>query len=289
MDITGFLETHRLPDSYRLIAQKWFTPLAEEILSHQNSAKRPFFVGVNGCQGSGKSTLCDFLIYYFTQHHSLSAVTVSLDDFYLDQSARQSLAVKVHPLLATRGVPGTHDVELANATFARLKEYGTVSIPRFNKAVDNPFPVTEWPILNSPPDIVLVEGWCWGTPPQEEAALVEPVNQLEADEDAMGTWRRYVNTQLRTQYQALFDQMQYWVMLKAPSFENVFKWRCEQEHKLAAKTQGAGVMSDEQIARFIQHYQRLTEHSFTALAAKCNQVFHLDENRNITEVVKGEV
>ncbi|MDC8831180.1 kinase [Alteromonas gilva] len=289
MDISTFLAAHRLPDSYRDIAQKWFIPLADEIFEHQSSAKKPFFVGVNGCQGSGKSTLCDFLVYYLTEHKKLNIVSLSVDDFYLDKSSRNALAVKVHPLLATRGVPGTHNVKLAQDTFDRLRGYGTVSVPRFSKATDNPFPVVEWPVINSPPDVVLVEGWCWGVKPQSRQQLEIPVNTLEQEEDPLGTWRNYVNKQLADSYQTLFEQMAFWVMLKAPSFDQVYHWRREQEHKLAEKvgSNQSGVMTDLEIKRFIQHYQRLTEHSLATLPASCNYVFHLDSSRQITHVDKA--
>ena len=291
MDISTFLAAHQLPESYRDIAQKWFIPLADEIHEHQNSAKKPFFVGVNGCQGSGKSTLCDFLVFYLSEFKKLNVVSLSLDDFYLDKSSRNALAIKVHPLLATRGVPGTHDVSLAQTTFDRLRGYGTVSIPRFNKAIDNPFPVVEWPVIHSPPDIVLVEGWCWGVKPQTKAQLADPVNALEHDEDPLGTWRHYVNKQLAESYQALFEQMSFWVMLKAPSFDQVYSWRKEQEHKLAAKLglseAHSGIMTDLEIDRFIQHYQRLTEQSLETLPQQCNYVYHLDETRQITHVEKA--
>ncbi|MDG6099760.1 kinase [Alteromonas sp. ZYF713] len=291
MDISTFLAAHQLPESYRDIAQKWFIPLADEIHEHQSGAKKPFFVGVNGCQGSGKSTLCDFLVFYLSEFKKLNVVSLSLDDFYLDKSSRNALAIKVHPLLATRGVPGTHDVSLAQTTFDRLRGYGTVSIPRFNKAIDNPFPVVDWPVIHSPPDIVLVEGWCWGVKPQTKAQLAEPVNALERDEDPLGTWRNYVNKQLADSYQALFEQMSFWVMLKAPSFDQVYSWRKEQEHKLAAKLGSSeahsGIMTDLEIERFIQHYQRLTEQSLETLPQQCNYVYHLDETRQITHVEKA--
>ena len=286
MDMKGFLRRHALPEHYATIAQQWFMPLGEEIASHQKSAKQTFFVGVNGCQGSGKSTLCDYLVDYLIQEHNLNCISLSLDDFYLDQSARNALAIKVHPLLKTRGVPGTHDVALANQTFDKLASFGTVSIPRFDKSTDNPFPVSQWPITNGPVDVVIVEGWCWGVSAQLDNALNEPVNDLESEQDSLGTWRRYVNRQIKEYYQSLFDRMDYWAMLKGPSFEHVYKWRCEQEHKLAKQSNGAAVMSDDQIASFIQHYQRLTEHCLESLPDKCDTVFELDENRQISHVQK---
>ena len=285
MDINGFLERHSLPASYADIAQKWFMPLGDEIAMHQNNASTTYFVGINGCQGSGKSTLCDFLVDYLSQRHGLTSVTLSLDDFYLDQSSRNALSIKIHSLLKTRGVPGTHNVSLAQQTFERLQKYGTVSIPRFDKANDNPYPVSQWPLVNGPVDVVLVEGWCWGVPAQSESQLHNPINNLESEHDSVGTWRRYVNRQLRDHYQSLFDKMDYWAMLKGPSFDHVYQWRCEQEHKLAAKTPGTNIMSDEEIAQFIQHYQRLTEHGFETLPSRCDTVFELDASRQITNSI----
>ncbi|MCW8092437.1 kinase [Alteromonas sp. ASW11-130] len=286
MDLSGFLARHQLPETYREVAQKWFVPLAESIMLQLKGAGRPFFVGINGCQGSGKSTLTEFLSEYLCTTHQLNVACMSLDDFYLSQIERVDLAETIHPLLRTRGVPGTHDVTLMNNVFTQLKADGEVALPRFNKADDNPFPQETWPVINTPPDIVIVEGWCWGVPPQLEQDLVSPINTLEEAEDSEGIWRRFVNQQLAERYQPLFAQMNYSIMLKGLSFEHVFRWRCEQEHKLAAKTSAnsTAIMTDEQIARFIQHYQRLTEHSFQALPPLCDVVFKLDENRNIVHV-----
>ena len=215
-------------------------------------------------------------------------MTVSLDDFYLSKQHRKQLAENIHPLLKTRGVPGTHDTRLAEQTFNALGNGSKVALPRFNKAVDDPFPMESWPVISAPVDIVLMEGWCWGVDAQNERQLATPVNSLEAEEDPNGTWRGFVNNKIASEYESLYDFMQYWVMLKGPSFEHVYNWRCEQEHKLAMKTAqtGAGIMTDEQILRFIQHYQRLTEHAFTTLPEKCNQVLELDENRVIKEVIR---
>ncbi len=287
MDLNRFLQRHQLPDSYREVAQKWFIPLAESIVMQLDGAARPFFIGINGCQGSGKSTLTDFLADYLHSAHQCQVACLSLDDFYLSQVERNVLAETIHPLLKTRGVPGTHDITLMDEVFAQLKTNGEVALPRFNKATDNPIAKQNWPVINTPPDIVIVEGWCWGVPPQPEQELIRPVNQLEENEDNEGIWRRFVNDQLAERYLPLFSLMNYNIMLKGPSFEHVFKWRCEQEHKLAAKdnANSTAIMTDEQIARFIQHYQRLTEHSFEALPPLCDVVFLLDEHRYIDDVI----
>ena len=151
MDIHGFLTTHQLPSSYAETAQKWFTPLCEQLLKHQEGATKPFIVGINGSQGSGKSTLTSFIEYYLSSVHGKQVVSLSIDDFYFDQSQRNALAIKVHPLLATRGVPGTHNIPLALDTLRNLDSGSRTLLPRFDKATDNPFPTEQWPVIASSP------------------------------------------------------------------------------------------------------------------------------------------
>ncbi len=162
--------------------------------------------GINGGQGSGKSTAAAFLKDELLSAHGLRAVVLSLDDFYLPRAHRERLARDVHPLFATRGVPGTHDVQLGIDTLDKLRELrkgDSLALPQFSKADDDRMPANPWSSVTGPVDIVLFEGWCVGTPPQTSAELAEPVNALEASEDADGRWRHIVNEQLRTSYARL--------------------------------------------------------------------------------------
>jgi len=285
MDIHGFLTAHHLPSSYADTAQMWFIPLREQLLKHQKSAKKPFIVGINGCQGSGKSTLTSFIETFLKSEHDMRVVSLSIDDFYLDKNHRNALAIKVHPLLKTRGVPGTHNISLALDTFSMLEKGERTQLPRFDKSTDNPFPISQWPVMDALPDVIILEGWCVGVSPQESSALTHPVNALESEEDSLCTWRSFVNSELGNQYQTLFNKIDYSVMLAAPSFDSVLHWRLEQEHKLAKTSKGekTGVMNDDEVARFIEHYQRLTEHALSTLPQQCDTVFYLDEHRNITQ------
>lgn len=283
MDIERFLATHRLPQSYAVTAQKWFNPLCERISAHQSCAKAPILVGINGSQGSGKSTLSHYIEAYLAETFSKKVVCLSIDDFYFSRAHRQALSETVHPLFVTRGVPGTHDTALALSVISGLKSDQPVTIPRFNKATDNPFPSNEWPQVTSAPDVIIFEGWCVGVTAQDDELLESPINTLEANEDSEGIWRKYSNSALADAYQTLFSQLDYKIMLKAPSFDCVYRWRCEQEHKLAESgAEGAHIMSDEAILRFIQHYQRLTEHALQTLPDQCNTVFKLDHQRIIS-------
>jgi D-glycerate 3-kinase len=284
MALKSFLAKHKLPSSYISIAELFFIPLASEVKQLSLNIKKPLMIGINGCQGSGKSTLVDFLAAYLSEQYQLKTVTLSIDDFYYDRAKRTELAQDVHTLLATRGVPGTHDSQLLKSTLVHLKEGKPTAIPRFNKATDEPLPENEWTYIENPVDVVLVEGWCWGIPPQQSFALSKPINDLEKYKDQSYVWREYVNKQLRDHYLPLYDYMHKWVMLKAPSFGQVLTWRWQQEQMLAAMSVGKdnqAVMDKDQVTHFISYFQRLTEHALEVLPQRCDLVFELGENRQI--------
>jgi len=286
----NFLTEHRLPLSFLRSVDEWYLPLAERISRHHDAVSRTLLIGVNGSQGSGKSTLAALLTQLLANNFGMQAIDLSIDDFYLTRKARLALASQIHPLLATRGVPGTHDVSLMCETLQQLtRENSAVAIPRFDKARDDRYPEREWDRVSSPFDVVILEGWCLGTPAQAAADLRKPVNDLEAHEDPDGNWRRYVNQQLGGHYQDIFQLLDLWIMLQAPSFECVYQWRLEQEAKLADKLRESEpenrarnrVMTATQIRRFIQHYQRLTEHSLQQLPGRVHYLFSLDADRRI--------
>ncbi|HBX38103.1 MAG TPA: hypothetical protein DEG76_12755 [Pseudohongiella sp.] len=280
-----------LPDNWLHDAMTWFVPLAQHIASLHQKTAAPVCIGINGAQGTGKTTLARTLKMLLEQCHGLPAAALSLDDFYLSRSARQDLARSVHPLLVTRGVPGTHDTKLALDTISRLKHGQPVQLPAFDKAVDDVVAVENWQRLTEPVAVVLFEGWCVGIAPQSDDQLAEPVNTLEATQDPDGLWRRYVNTALAADYQTLFRQLDMLVMVKAPDFDCVFAWRLHQEQQLARRLTDSTstieapklrLMNAEQISRFIAHYQRLTAHSLSTLPSKADVVFPLDTNHRIT-------
>ena len=280
----AFLQRHQLPDSYLVSAQQWFAPLAQAIAAHQSGARRSVLVAINGSQGSGKTTVCDYLRDELQASYGLSTLSLSLDDFYLTRAQRRELAETVHPLLATRGVPGTHDMQLLADTLDALldREPSAIAIPRFDKALDDRCLREAWDVVEQGVDIVLLEGWCLGARAQSEAALAAPVNALEADEDRDAGWRRHVNAALRQDFEPMYSRVDQWVMLAAPSFDCVYQWRLEQEQKLASSRAGDAIMNASQVARFIQFYERLTRHCLDSLPQRIHHFYQLDEQRQVS-------
>jgi D-glycerate 3-kinase len=235
----------------------------------------PIAVGLCGAQGSGKSTMATRLAAGL-RANGLVAAVLSLDDFYLSGAARADLARRVHPLLATRGVPGTHDIARLTSTVCNVLGQRAVQVPRFDKLRDEPQPLPDWPMLKPPCDVVILEGWCIGARPQDESALAAPVNALEREADPDGVWRRWVNAQLAGAYADLFARLRVQIFLRAPGFEVVTRWRGEQEAGLVRAAGGRG-MDDAALARFVAYYERLTRAMIADAAA--DLVIDLDANR----------
>jgi len=289
LNLSDFISQHQLPESYITEAQQWFFPLAESIIKKQQKQSKTYIVGINGAQGSGKSTLADLLVFLFKEKYQLDAIALSIDDFYFTRQQRLTLANTIHPLLATRGVPGTHDVTMAKEVIHNLCDDETASfVPRFDKSIDDRTPDEDIEPVSTRTDIIILEGWCLGAEAQPDSDLLQPVNELEKQEDPDGVWRRYVNQQLREVYPELFKLIDTWIMLKAPSFDCVYQWRLEQENKLrgsltnsASELLGSKIMDDNDIKRFIQYYQRITEHLLVTLPDKVDYLFELDDKRKV--------
>jgi D-glycerate 3-kinase len=249
-------------------------------------------LGISGGQGSGKSTLTALLRVILERGLGLRVAALSMDDIYLTRVERERLAGAVHSLLITRGVPGTHDVALGIRVIGALRRAGpgdTVPLPSFDKAADDRRPESEWPRHVGPADVILVEGWCLGASPEEDTALREPINQLEATEDADGRWRRYVNDRLRGEYRDLWGQLHAVVMLEVPGMDQVFEWRWLQERKLAEDHGASGepgmrIMDEAGVRRFVMHYERITRHLLAELPARADVVLHLNRAHQVDRI-----
>lgn len=249
------------------------------------SGPKPVVVGICGAQGSGKSTLARAL-EQAAAAKGIAAASLSIDDLYLSLAERGALAKSVHPLLRTRGVPGTHDVALGLSVLDALERGEAASLPRFDKASDDRFLPDRWGAAPAETQLLILEGWCVGARPQPSEALREPINALEVREDPDGVWRRYANDALAGAYQALFARIDLLVLLAAPSFDVVFDWRLQQEEELRERvgSDAPGLMTAAGIARFIEHYERLTRYILAEMPARADILVRLAADRTPLEI-----
>jgi len=231
-------------------------------------------LGVCGVQGSGKSTLAGQLVA-LAERRGRRALALSLDDTYLDRPEREALAREIHPLLLTRGPPGTHDVALACAVLDALRAGARVEVPRFDKLRDR----RSAPVVAHTIDLVIFEGWCVGVPPEDERALAAPLNRLERDEDPDARWRRWCNQALARDYPALWHRLDRLLFLQPPGFEIVPEWRWQQQQALEATAPAHPRMSRAALERFIQHYERVSRHALRTLPALADHTVRLDAAR----------
>lgn len=270
------MSQHDLPVDYLEDYQRIIKPLAEAI--ETLTGDTPPVIGIAGSQGSGKSTLCDFLALLLEP-----CAIVSLDDYYLGREQRQNLARDRHPLLATRGVPGTHDTLAGIAAIQSLRNgpwQPPIPMRRFSKADDDLLPREQWGAFCEKPRAILFEGWCVGCPLLPE--IDPPMNALEANEDPDGSWRREIQRALEEEYSSWFDELDALVFLRAPSFEKVFEWRAHQEAQLRKlQPDGMRLMDDVQLRRFLDHYERLTRHMLQLLPQMADATIPLGDDHRM--------
>ncbi len=233
---------------------------------------------IAGLQGTGKSTLVGQL-QALAEQQGRKLVALSIDDFYLGHDERARLGRDIHPLCATRGVPGTHDIDLACAVLDTLRAGLDTALPRFDKIDDDRLPRAQWPRVGHA-DLVILEGWCLQVPPQANDELVEPINTLERDEDHDGIWRRWSNEALSHDYPALWSRLDRLLLLEGPGFDTVPRWRWQQEQTLQAAHPGRKAMDRQQVDRFVQFFERTSRQATRTLPTIAERTIKLDADRN---------
>ena len=266
--------------------------VAQALTADSARLARPPLLAIAGPQGTGKSTLARHLAAWTALRGGRAAV-LGLDDLYLPRAARLDLAARVHPLLRTRGVPGTHDIALGMRLLDVLATGGEdllaaggedeLLLPVFDKGLDDRLEVARWQHQRMPVDLVIIEGWCLGLPAQQPAALATAINSLESIDDADGRWRRWVDAQLRSTYARFFARFDRLLALLPPDFDAVLRWRTQQEQALPP----ARRMDAPALRRFVAHYERLTRHGLLAWPARADWCVDLAADHGIAGVHRG--
>ena len=258
-------------------------------ISKRTNKKKPLMIGLAGGQGSGKTTISSILTLILQKYFKLNVFKVSIDDFYKTRKDRKLLSTNKHPLLMTRGVPGTHDVDLMLSFFKKIKDknFKSLEVPTFNKAIDDRCSKSLWYKIKKKPEVVIFEGWCVGAKAQSSNQLKNPINSLEKVYDQGAKWRVHVNNQLKTKYKTLFNQLDGLLYLKAKNFNSLRNWRLKQERKLWVQTKkkkNLKIMSSGDVINFMQTYQRITEQMFKDALKSSSIIMNLNRNHQIEKI-----
>ena len=285
-ELEAWCAEEAIPRPSDALIANYYLPMATWVAQHAD--ERTLVLGLSGAQGTGKSTLARLLRLLLARLYGMRVAILSLDDLYLTAAERLHLAERFHPLLATRGVPGTHDVSLGLRTIRALREGKPLALPRFDKSRDDREPVASWPRWEGPCDVVVFEGWCIGARAQRPHELEEPVNELERLGDASGNWRYYVNRELVGHYQTLFSEIDLLMMLRPPDFAHVIEWRQAQEARLRDRSSGSEVMSPSDVERFVMHFERLTRFMWEEMPDRADSVVYLGGDHQPETVHLGD-
>ena len=268
--------------------KKIYIPISFWINNKCKKKGRTLILGLSGSQGSGKTTVTGILQIILKKFFKKNIYIISIDDFYKTLRDRNRMSQQKHSLFKTRGVPGTHDINLIKNFFisAKRKKFKKIKLPKFNKSIDDRSKKNYWHNINKRPEIIILEGWCVGAKPQIISSLRKPVNILERHEDKDLIWRKHANEKLKKEYKEVFAMIDYFIFMKVPNFKIVFKWRLLQENKLRKKLHyKKKIMTYSAIKRFIMFYQRITLQMMKDLSKSASIVLLLKKNHEIKRVL----
>ena len=251
---------------------------------------KPYYIGLAGGQGTGKTTISSILKIILINYFKLNVFKISIDDFYKTRKDRINLSKRIHPMLLTRGVPGTHDIKMMLDFFknSKKKKFKKMKLPLFDKSIDDRLPKKKWYEIKKRPDVIILEGWCVGAKAQTNQEIKKSMNSMEKTMDKQLKWRKFVNYNLQTSYKKLFKQLDTLLYLKASNFNQLRKWRLKQEKKLKIQTKNKKnlkIMDKKDVISFMQTYQRITENMFKNVPKYASIVMNLNSSHQIKSVI----
>jgi len=265
-----------------------YIPVSFWIDNKYKKKGKTLFLGLSGGQGSGKTTVVGILKIILKKYFKRKTHVSSIDDFYKTLEERNKISSTIHPLFKTRGVPGTHDTNLIKKffDFIKKKKFKKFKLPKFDKSIDDRLKKKYCFNIKEKPEVVILEGWCVGAKPQSNSLLKKPINILEKYEDKDLIWRKHANHKLKKEYKKLFAMIDYFIFMKIPYFNMVFKWRLLQERKLKKMSHSnKKIMSYNEIKRFIMFYERITLQMIKDLSKSASIIMLLKKNHEIKKLL----
>jgi len=225
----------------------YYLPVADWVRQAlQANGKRPYFLGISGPQGSGKSTIASALTTALP-NIGITTLTFSVDDFYRTHEELETLA-KAHPdnpLFQVRGFAGTHDVALGAQVLTALSSGQPIKIPTYDKSAHDGkgdrAPESKWRVVNEIAnekiDLVIFEGWMLGFHQLPEKALEAG---LCASNDLLGA------------YEAWTKMLDAFVLLQAGDLDFITAWRVDSEQQ--RRNNGETTMTDADARAYIERF-----------------------------------
>ena len=282
IQINTFIQEQLKHLTNKTFSKKYINQYIVPIIKNINDSKNDKFI-IAGSQGSGKSTLTAVLKLVLEKFYKKKVMLLSIDDYYLSKNKRLKLSKKIHPLLITRGVPGTHNIAALRKDIINFqKKKFPIVAPLFNKLKDD---ISSKKKIIKKAEILLLEGWCCGSTPINREYLFNNINHLESTLDKNKLWRQYYNSQLQKDYKKVFSLFNQQIYIQAPSFTYILKWRYAQEKSNALKSKDEKFMKKTDLRKFIQHYEKLTKWMIKTMPAKADMLIKIDKNQKIKKVV----
>lgn len=266
------------------MAVKVASNFVDQILALTHS--QPVIIGISGPQGSGKLYLALHILDYLkVSYPHLNSMGMLIDDFYLtnaqQRKVNESARKDANQILQGRGLPGTHDLQLAIQVVEKLRKgVFPVEVPVYDKSAfggeGDRADLTQWQKITAPVDVVVFEGWFNGFR-SIDPQIFRSVCLTQDPSSVVQRHRLYhlddVNDKLK-QYEALWNAFDYFIYLKTDNLDNIYQWRLEQEADLISR-KGTG-MTPAQVHAFVDRYMPMY---YLYYQRMCDGI--LDQGRNL--------
>ena len=93
-----------------------------------------------------------------------------------------------------------------------------------------------------------------------------------------------MNDKLKKPYKKIFSKIDKLVYLKAPSSNDIFQWRLDQEQKLKLTSKNKNTMSKSKIKEFIMFYERITKNMMKDFSQISDLTIFLDKKHRSTKM-----